>query len=190
MKQVHDAAAGLRIQSPGGFIRKKDRRRIGHGTGDGHTLFLSAGQFLRTVLHPFLHSNPFQQPLCTLRALPFRHTGIHHGNFHIAHRRSPRNEVVCLKHETDLLIADPGAFIVRCLTDILPVQKIGTRIRPVQQTDDIHQRTLSGTGFPHDGNELSFLDVQTYAMEHLQFVFFSFVIFFYNVFKSDQTHDQ
>src|SRR5262249_30184400 len=51
VEELHDFDTGLGIQIPGWFVGEDDRGVVDQCTGNGHTLPLSTGKFIRFVVH-------------------------------------------------------------------------------------------------------------------------------------------
>ena len=71
-----------------------------------------------------------------------------------------RHQVEHLEHETDLPVAYPGLLMVVQTGDVLAVEPVGPRGRPIQQPEQIQQGGLAGPRGPHDGDIGPRLDVQ------------------------------
>ena len=75
-EQLHNLNGGRRIQIACGFIGQKNGRLIGQCPGDGHTLLLTAGEFIGHVLQPLTQAHFFQQHFRPLHASLSRHAAI------------------------------------------------------------------------------------------------------------------
>ena len=69
-KNLHNFHRSLAIKSTGRFIGQDNLRLSDKGTGDGNTLFLSTGHFIRHVVRPILQSQAIQIFQCHGVALP------------------------------------------------------------------------------------------------------------------------
>src|SRR5664280_3530659 len=74
-----------------------------------------------------------------------------------------RQQVVRLKHESYVSIANTGKIIRSELGNITALETIGTGGRGVQTSKNMHQRRFSRTGRSHDSNKFMFTDVKRYA---------------------------
>ena len=59
-EQSHDFIAGFRVEISGGLVGENDGGRIHQRPGDGHALALSAGEFIRLVVHAVAEIDAFQ----------------------------------------------------------------------------------------------------------------------------------
>ena len=77
--------------------------------------------------------------------------------FHIAFSGQTRKQVEILEHESDLPVPHLRKFLLRIIINLLPVENIGTGIRGIQTSHDIHQGGLSAAGGSYDRDEFSFV---------------------------------
>jgi hypothetical protein len=56
-QKIHDVAPGLRIQVPGWFVGKKDRRAAGKRSGDGNPLLFAPGKLHGVMMHSVLQAD-------------------------------------------------------------------------------------------------------------------------------------
>jgi hypothetical protein len=87
--------------------------------------------------------------------------------FDVVERRRARQQVEALEDEPDLLVPDGGELVLRHLRDVLPVEEVLARRRPVEAAGDVHERRLAGTRRPGDRQELAALDVEVHAAQRL-----------------------
>src|SRR5690349_6897402 len=94
------------------------------------------------------------------------------------------DQMKCLEDETETLVAYPGERLVFVRTDRRAVERELAIARSIQQSHNIQQSAFSGTGGPHDRDELSLPDVQVNFLQRdgLDFVG---VIDFLNFFECD-----
>ena len=86
VEQIHHEPPGLAVQRAGGFVRQNDGRVVGHGSGNGDALLLSAGKLVGHVIHAVAHLYHFQQFLGACSALGQRDVGVEHGQFDVFER--------------------------------------------------------------------------------------------------------
>lgn len=106
---------------------------------------------------------------------------IHQRNADILERRGPIDEVECLEDETDMLIPNPREVLLVHAADELALEFQGSGSRPVQATEDVHQRALPTSGCTGDAHERSRIDAQVHAGQRVHdrlahLVFFSELI--------------
>jgi hypothetical protein len=75
------------------------------------------------------------------------------------------NQVEALEDEADVLFAQPRELPFGVRRYFLVEEAVGAARRVVEQADDVEQRRFAAAGWAHDGNELTGLDVQIYAVE-------------------------
>jgi len=92
-------------------------------------------------------------------------TLVHHGQDHIFHRVDLGEQVVRLKNETQLPVADRGQRFFGKVADIFIVEVITPFRWAVQTAQNIHQSAFPGAGRSHDGHKLAFFDVEAHAVQ-------------------------
>ena len=160
VKQCHNLVARLRIQVPGGFIRKEHRRMSRHRPGNGHPLLLAAGQLIRAVVPPSVELHPFQRRSGPFSSLPCRHALVNHRELHILLGAQISDQVEALKDKADFPAADLRQLPLRIILNRDAVQHVLSLIRHIQAAHDIHQRRLAAPGRADDTHEFPLTDMQ------------------------------
>src|SRR2546422_127847 len=82
-------------------------------------------------------------------------------------RVQPREQVVRLKDESDVLVADPSELVVGQLPDVLAREHIGAAVGDVEAAEDVHERRLPRPRRAHDRDELGRMDVEVDAAQRV-----------------------
>ena len=88
-----------------------------------------------------------------------------HGQRNILGRRQPRHQMKALEDETDALAAHPRLLLGAQCGDIPSFQPVSTRIRAIEQSQQIEQGRLAGAGRPHHGHILATADTDIELMQ-------------------------
>ena len=72
-EQFHNLDTCFAVQSAGRFVRQEDIRVIDKGTGDSHTLHLTAGHLVRLLVELVAQTHLFEGFLSTFSALGLGH---------------------------------------------------------------------------------------------------------------------
>lgn len=138
LKQRHDLFGRARVQISCWFIPKNDHRIIDDRSGNRHPLLLSAGKFIRPMMHALGKPNTIERALGSLSAVA--RTGVHEGKLDVLERRRSRQKIECLEHEPDVSISDVGKLVVVHPRDRLAVEHVFALGGPVQASDQVHKR--------------------------------------------------
>src|SRR5690606_24403801 len=80
-------------------------------------------------------------------------------------RVHPRQQVEALEHEADLVAAQCGQFLGIEQGHVDAVALVAAAAGRVEATDEVHQRRLARSGWPHDGHEIATRDLQVDAAQ-------------------------
>jgi len=164
---IHDLDGSFRIQVTGRFIGQDQGRVVHQCACNGHTLTLTAGQFIGFVMAPVLQSYFPDHFHGLFRSLFATDTGIYQWQGYIFEGGEAGKQVELLENETDLLVTDIGQVIVCHLAYIVSVQYIFTTCGGVQATEYIHERTFAGAGRAHQRYVLVLENIQVDTFEYL-----------------------
>ena len=179
---------GARIQRAGRLIGHYYGGLCGNGAGDGNSLLLSAGHLCRAVVGAISHVHPGESLHRHVAAFEDRCVLIYQGQLHIFYGLQLGDEVVALKNEAYILVADLRKLTVAQLGNILAIQRVFTVCGNVQAAENIHKRRFSGTGCTDNRHELAPIDGEGYAVQCADFVFHPLVIYFIYVLEFDKLH--
>src|SRR6266478_2474189 len=102
----------------------------------------------------------------TSRAVDSR---IEHRQLDIFEGGCTRKEVESLKHKSNLLTANIGAFIFGHLGNVFAVENVFAAGRSIQTTDYVHRRRFARTRGAHDGHEFTFIDCERDPAQRMNF---------------------
>ena len=159
-KEAHNVFGRLRIEVARRFVSHDDVRVVDQGSGDGYSLALAAGEFIRLVMGPRFKTDGFQFIHGPFGPLFAADTGIDQGQGDVVEGCNSRQEVEVLEDEADVLVADDGEFIVIEVGNFLSSQLVRSGCRPVEAAEDVHQRRLPRAGRPHEGGKFPFFNVE------------------------------
>ncbi len=163
LEQPHDFDTGRAVEVSGRFVGQQNGRIVHQRPGDGHALALSAGELARLVVHALFQVDVTQRLLSALEPRFARRAAVNQRQFHIVQRGSARQQIEGLKHEPDLLVADPRQLVIGHIADQAAVDVVLALRRSVQTTDQVHQRRFARAGRTHDGHVLATLDLDIAA---------------------------
>src|SRR6185503_14246915 len=76
-------------------------------------------------------------------------------------------KIELLKHEPDLAAPDLSELVALEQTDADAIERVGARGGDVEAPEDVHERRLPRAGRAHDRDEVSALDLERDAFEHV-----------------------
>ena len=94
--------------------------------------------------------------------------GNHSRNHDVFERGEFGEELVELKDESDMLVAEVGQFATVERQHVGTVDKEATGIGLVERADDLKQRGFARAAWAYDTDNFAFLDVEVDALEHLE----------------------
>ena len=109
-EQFHNLASVLGVKVSRRLVGKDEARPSHHGTGDGHSLLLSAAELLRIVLGAVAHVHTSQDILHPLAALGLGHVQILQLQVYVLLHGEFVNEVEALEHKANASLAQTGAL--------------------------------------------------------------------------------
>ena len=165
LQKIHNLHTGFRVQSAGGFVGQQNIRVIHQGTGNGHSLHLTAGHLIGLFMKLIAQANGFQGNLGPLFALRGRNAGDGQCQLHIGKDALMGNQIIALEHEADGVVAVGIPVPVIVFLGGNAVDDQITAVVTVQTADDIEQRGLAGAGGAQDGNKLIVPQVQTHSVQ-------------------------
>ena len=151
----------------GGLVRE-DHLRVGDDrAGDAHQLLLPAGQLIRIQIllsHDLKPIKDVGHHALTIFAadIPVRER-----NLQVLVHRQVVEQVIALKHEPDMLLVKLGSLLRIQPVDGLVHEVVLARPRAVVHAQDVQQRRLAGARWSHDRDELTILDVDVHAPQHV-----------------------
>lgn len=165
LQDVHDLLTGTAVEVAGRFIRKYQLGMGGNGTGDGHSLLLSAGQFKRFVHHPLRQADHREGFLCQTAAFPPWQSPIDERQFDVFESIEGGEQVETLEDEADDMVPPVRELVFFHRADGCSIQMVFTCGGLVQTAENVHQGRLSGTRLSRDGDKFPFLYRETDMIE-------------------------
>ena len=84
-----------------------------------------------------------------------------------------------------MAVADDGQFVVRKMGDFFTIQLIRAFRRPVETTQNVHERRLPGARWTHEGGKFSFTDDEIDTCQGGK-ILAANMIYFFNVCQFNQ----
>src|SRR6267154_4446961 len=167
--QLHDFVGAFAIEVAGGLVAKQDGGVGDDGAGDGHALFLSAGELPRIVIHALREANDAEGGFDVLAALGLGEFCEQQRQLDVLKGGEYGDEVVHLKDEADMAGAPLGEFVAGHVRDFVASHGDAAVGGDVQAAKQIEQRSLAGAAGAHEADEVAFVDVEIEALQDLDF---------------------
>ena len=164
-QQLDDLGAVLRVEVTCGLVGEDELGVGHHGTGDGHTLLLSARELLGEVLRPMADGHALQDVVHALLAFGGTKPQIGQRQLHVLEDVQLVYQVEALEDEAYLALADAGAVLLVQVGHLLPQQTVAARGGVVQQAEDVQQGGLATTRGAHDGYEFALLYLEVHLVQ-------------------------
>ena len=161
---------GAPVDAAGRFVGQHQRRFVGQGDGDGHSLLLAAGELDRPAVQAMRHAHQLQQLLRP--PAPRGAPGEQHRHLHVLHRGEVGNQVAgaVLPHEAHLLAAVADQLQARQRQQVAPGHGDLPGRGQVQAADHVEQRRLAAAAVADDRHQLGIRHLQIEALQgdHLE----------------------
>src|SRR5690349_16943521 len=105
-EESHDFFAGLGIKVARRLVSQNDGWRIDQGAGNSDALALTAGKFIRLVIHAVGELDAGQRLLSFFEPFFGRSSVVDERKLDVVERRGTREQIERLKDEADFLVAD------------------------------------------------------------------------------------
>src|SRR4051794_20303821 len=99
--------------------------------------------------------DPIEGSAGSLASFRCRNSRVDQRHFNVLNGGAAGKECRRLKNETNFAISDGGACVFAELRNFTAIEIIATAVGAVEQSENAHQRRLTGTGSTHDSNELA-----------------------------------
>src|SRR5215212_12075979 len=156
---VDDICRGSAVQVARRFIRKQNLCGIGQRTCDAYALLLPTGELVRQVLGFLFQTDQRKQFGGAGAAFVWQSTIQQHRKLYVLAGGQDGKKIMSLKDKSQLLTAQGSQLFLVVVPQVVVIEQHLTRSRLIQATQQIQQRGLAATARPHDGNKLSFFDV-------------------------------
>ena len=161
----HDLA-GLVIERAGRLVAQQHIGRFDDGAGDRDALLLAAGKLRGKMIEP-----PFESDQRQRLAWVERLVGDLVHQRHVLEHGQARNQIVELKHETDMLAPVARQFGVVGADKVMVAPACLATGRRIEPAEDVEQRRLARTGRPEQHDEFAFIDVEIDVPERVDLDF-------------------
>ena len=158
----------LGVERAGRLVGEHHRRTVHQGARHGHTLLLAAGEFGRLVRRAVGEAHKLKQFHGAAARLLRRLAADVGRNHDVLKSRELREELVKLKHEADVAVAEVAELLRVQTAHVNAVDDNGAAVGPVERAHDLKQRGLAGTARTDNAHDLALADVQVDAFEDLQ----------------------
>jgi hypothetical protein len=149
-----------RVEIAGRLVGEQQARLHHDAAADGDPLPFAAGELARQVVGALVDAE-FLQDLFHLALAGFRRDpGQHQRQFDVLPCREPRDQVVGLEHEPDLVAPQPGALVLVQRHGVDPVEQVDAVVRSVEQAQHVEQGRLARTRGSHYRQVVSLFDPQ------------------------------
>jgi hypothetical protein len=166
LQRLHDLMRIAGIEISGRLVCKQQDRIVDQGAGDRDALLLAARQLPRRVSLAISQTQEFQRcpcPFGTLGSARRPCCRIKQGQGDVLYCAGAGEKVKTLKDKAQPFAADARQFRLHQPRNIDPFQIVFPARRPIETSEQRHQRRLPRAGRSHDGNKLAGLDHQVDA---------------------------
>ena len=168
LEEDKDLIGGAGVEVTGGLVGEDDGGVVDQGTGNGHALHLSARHLVALVLQAVAESHGLQGgngSLATLSAVVF--LVVHEGQLHVLHGGGLRQEVVVLEYEANLAVTQTGTLTAAHGAHADAIEVVLAAGGGVEASELVQQGGLAGARGAHDGDELTFINLEGDASQSL-----------------------
>src|SRR5882762_7245596 len=169
MDQLHDFVGAFAVEVAGGLVAEQEGGIGDDGAGDGHALFLSAGELARVVIHALGKADDAERGLHVLAALGLGEFCEKQGQLDVLKGGEHGDEVVHLKDEADMARAPLRELVAGHVRDFIAGHGDAAVRGDVEAAKQIEQRGLAGAAGAHEADEVAFVHVQIEALQDLDF---------------------
>lgn len=157
------------VEIGGRFVGDHEHGIGDQGPGDGDTLLLTAGEFLRAMMGAFGEFDFIEQAQRLLFRIGQIDTLNLERKHHVLKGAENRDEVEVLKNESDRLVTQGALFIIAKMGGGAISDGDLARGRIVEKTDQIAERSLARSRRTPHRDELVFLDRNVHSAKSMDF---------------------
>jgi hypothetical protein len=129
-------------------------------------LLLPAGELQGSVIEPGAEADHLgEREASGVGAVVELDALVHQREFDVFDDGVLREQVVGLEDEPEVAGAHFGKFVVSHRGDVLIFQEIMAAGGSVEAAEDVHQGRFAGTGGPHEGDEIAFVEGEIHPFE-------------------------
>ena len=143
LQDADDVIGVRRVEIAGRLVGDDDVRMVDDGPGDGHALFLAAGELVREIPHLVGQIDELEDMRHVRGNFPCGPASGLHGKGDVLVGGLVRNEPIILEDHADAA-AIAGHVVLADLVDVGRFKKDRAGSRPVLGDEHLHQRRLAG----------------------------------------------
>src|SRR5712671_4563828 len=107
-----------------------------------------------------------QQLQRPLSRLSVGNVGVGQRHHHVFHCAGAGQKIEALKDESNLGVSQRRPLIGGVVGDFLAIEPILPGCRPIQTSEEVHERALAGAGLSHQRHHFAALDLERDALKH------------------------
>ena len=168
LEQFHDLLALTGMQIASRLVRQDQLRTGDHGARDANELLLAARQLVWKEIFFGDHVEAVQSIANNALTLGLFEIAIGERNFQVLVDRERVEQIVALEDEADVSFIEFGAvFFVQAVNRMLE-EEVFAGPGGVVHSEKVKQGGLPCPGRPHDGDELTFFDVDVDSPQNIR----------------------
>ena len=158
----------FRVERAAGFIGQDDRRTVHQGPRHGHTLFFAARELCGLMVGTIFETHELQQFVGPLAGFVLAGACNQCRNHHVLDGRKFGQELMKLKHEANLLIAEVAQPIASQVGDVCSIDADSALVGFVERADDLQQGGFSRAAGAYNAHNLAWLNIEINAFKHFE----------------------
>src|ERR1019366_3085490 len=117
------------------------------------------------MAHAVAQADQLQRRRRVLQALPLLQVGELERQLHVLHGRQHREQIELLENEAHVLVAPVGDLAVAQLAQVVAEHADVPAGGTIHGGDQVQQRRLARSRWPHQGHEFAFVDAQAHVLQ-------------------------
>lgn len=167
-EQRQDLVARGRVQVAGRLVRQQQRGLHGERAGDGRALLLAARHLAGPAVALVGQADELEQLQRPALPLGAGCAGVDERQLDVLEQVEAGQEVEGLEDEADVDVARLGALAFVEAGYVSPAEEVVAARRPVQESENVHERRLAAAARPHEGHVLTLVHGERHALEGLE----------------------
>src|SRR5438128_495999 len=159
-QELDDRDAGGTVEIAGRLIREDDLGPADDRASDGGPLALATRKLRRSMHQPMTEADPLQGNSGTAPAFPDVDAPVEETGSDVVEHAHPIEEEELLEDKAETGGTKAGELTVAHAAGVDAVDAHGARGGPIERARDVQQGRLPGSGWSHDGEQLTRLDAQ------------------------------
>src|SRR5919202_4872358 len=164
-QEVEDFPRGVGVEVAGGLVGPDDGRLVDEGAGYGHSLLLTAGELVGTVVSPVRQMYPIENLEGATASGPHSGATRQQGQLDVLYGGEDGHEVEALEDEPPMAGTVFGAVSVAQGMQGLPGDEDLASVYGVEAREGVEQRGLTAARRTHDGDELALPNAQVHVLQ-------------------------